>query len=243
MNALSLESMRRLAGVSAVVASLVSAAGSLFFVSAAYGAEVEKCHSDCEDNVDDNTDDNTKCDSITAKGNDLAAKMAAVWGPLGGGAAKSGAPASRTGGMLKLRCAGNGPNGLPASFQVAGAYGPVRVHLTKIGPGATEAGRSGVAESKSDDDGSLGLYVPRGTPTWTVGLGRDASGQFAGQLELRAAALYSPTGSLSAASFELHRDTEAELDVFDGTNGLRQVMAKECMAEIADGLTGGTVRV
>ena len=100
MNALSLESMRRLAGVSAVAASLVAAAGSPFAVSAAYGAEVETCHSDCEDNVDDNTDDNTKCDSISAKGTDLAAKMAAVWGPLGGGAAKSGAPALRTGGML-----------------------------------------------------------------------------------------------------------------------------------------------
>ena len=225
MNALSLESMRRLAGVSAVAASLVAAAGSMFVVPAAYGAEVEACHSDCEDNLDDNTDDKTECVAISAKGTDLAAKMAAVWGPLGGGAAKSGAPSSRTGGMLKLRCAGNGPNGLPASFQVAGAYGPVRVHLTKIGPGATEAGRSGVAESKSDDDGSLGLYVPRGTPTWTVGLGRDAAGQFAGQLELRAAALYASDEPPTASSVELHRDTRATLDTF--WNGeLFQVMAK-----------------
>ncbi|MBQ2628807.1 MAG: RHS repeat protein, partial [Kiritimatiellae bacterium] len=242
MNALSLESMRRLAGVSAVAASLVAAAGSPFAVSAAYGAEVETCHSDCEDNVDDNTDDNTKCDSISAKGTDLAAKMAAVWGPLGGGAAKSGAPALRTGGMLKLRCAGHGPNGLPASFQVAGAYGPVRVHLTKIGPGATEAGRSGVAESKSDDDGVLGLYVPRGTPAWTVGLGRDAAGQFAGQLELRSAALYASTEPLTASSVELHRDTRTELDLFR-RGGFRQVMAKECLAEIANSPTGGLFRV
>ena len=213
---------------------------------AAVGADAEVCYGDCPEDVEAETENTTDCASISVRGTDLASRMEAVWGPLAPAARQTGgsaAPlASRTGGTLKVRSAGNGPNGHPAFIFCNGAYGPVRIALTRIGPGATEAGRSGVGEAKSDDEGPPGLYVPRGAPTWYVGLGRDAAGQFAGQLELRAAALYSPTGALSAYSVEIHRDTASVLSL-SRIGEIRQIVAKECRVEVEGSPTGGAVRV
>ncbi|MBO5751215.1 MAG: hypothetical protein J6R80_02290, partial [Kiritimatiellae bacterium] len=92
----------------------------------------ESMHTTCPPDLDPPPmEDPTECAAISVRRTDLAAKMALVWGPLAAGArhavaAAASAPVSRTGGMLKIRSAANGPNGHPAFIVAAGAHGPVR---------------------------------------------------------------------------------------------------------------------
>jgi len=155
------------------------------------------------------------------------------------------------------------PNPFPASMDVTVSFvcphektvsGPYTVYLEEepdlSAPGAAEIDGTRVSEGRINSPRMLAaapkslsavqqVFIPRGSPVFTLSIGNNASGICAGKIQLLPQKVFG-TVSLDASLLDLKLSANAGVDIIprdeDGAFGSRpwQVCAKDCYIEIDD---------